>query len=149
MIFIDPNGELRGQTHIYKLEDGTELIFTVNVNDDLISERKVRSSSAFVLILMDYHFEYDWYDVNETITYELKDGEYVESSRNEEKGDYRTTTAFDLEFIADLKVDDENTIGFGGYRMVSESGKANGREGDKSAGNFRVETRTLPAFLIQ
>jgi RHS repeat-associated protein len=148
MTHIDPDGRKRIVTHIYNnyetvtdketrkttlVKTGVTKIDVVKKDDLIVVQRSVDRSSS-----PDTYNVYDWYDINETVTHTIIDGKETNKTSEITKGTKRTTTYFNVNWYAKLKVKDRD---FGGVNWTSSNGQ--GQESRRGKGKINSENIDL------
>jgi RHS repeat-associated protein len=121
ILYVDQDGKDKIITHIYKDENGKELKkLELVVSDEIRSQRiQVRNR----IDKHDYHWEYNWHNVNQTVTHTMSNG--VEVSRSvsaETLGEVRTTTDYEFKQYAMFKIKLADKKWPGGISFYSSDG---------------------------
>lgn len=148
IFYVDKEGETKYRYLVINNEkDGTSITIQLPTSDGLVSEvEHVAIGSMFGQggVSEPRHM---WYDVEETLTLNYTEGGEVTMEFESKKiGSPKTSTAYNIEWWANLKVSvGEMEIGTGGYRFTSSgyAGNMETREGD-----FRAPSVNIDALMM-
>ena len=136
IFFIDPDGEARiVSITINNQQTGEKLVLTLMVSDEIKSKANIvreKCGTNGCEKITNRQHGYNWHDIKETINITIdKDGKRS-VSRTEELGDKKTTTDYNWEWWAKIKVDegylnespkDKKLSSRGGSVLYSKYGK--------------------------
>lgn len=133
ILYLDIDGRDKIITHIYKDENG-KILKTVKVTiAGEIMSKAIQVQNT--IDKHDWHWEYQWHDVNQTVTHVMSNGaEISKSVSGETLGRVRTTTSFDFKWYAQQKIAlKENE--WSGIEFFSN----NGQGGESKKSPFQVD----------
>ncbi len=141
ILYLDTDGRDKVITHVYTDEKGKILrTFKVTIAGDIKSQAiKVRNT----IDKSDWHWEYQWHDINQSVTHVMKNGTEVSKSvSGETLGKVRTKTDFNWEWWAQQKIALKDNQ-WSGIEFYSEGGQ--GMESKKTP--FAVDRVNIGKLL--